>query len=81
MTRTPHASIEDLPEMTDRVHEPKTTDDSFVRLVEEYHEVNRAIHRIETRAEPASEDAEAALKRRRLRLKDEIASMLGRDAA
>jgi hypothetical protein len=37
---------------------------------------NRQIHRIETRVEPASEDVEEEFKRRRVRLKDEIAQML-----
>jgi hypothetical protein len=38
--------------------------------------VNRQIHRIETRVEPTSEDVEEELKRKRVRIKDEIAQML-----
>ncbi|HEY7385025.1 MAG TPA: YdcH family protein [Beijerinckiaceae bacterium] len=62
--------------MADRIHALKTSDSRFARLVEEYHEVNRQIHRIETRVEPASEDVEEEFKRRRVRLKDEIAQLL-----
>ncbi len=76
MSNTPNQLAEDFPDMADRIHALKTTDNRFARLVEEYNEVNRAIHRIETRVEPASEDVEEELKRRRVRLKDEIAQML-----
>jgi uncharacterized protein len=62
--------------MADRIHALKTSDNRFARLVEDYHELNRQIHRIETRVEPSSEDVEEELKRRRVRLKDEIAQML-----
>jgi uncharacterized protein YdcH (DUF465 family) len=76
MSNTPNQLDEDFPDMAERIHALKTSDNHFARLVEEYHELNRDIHRIETRVEPASEDYEEELKRRRLRLKDEIAQML-----
>ena len=76
MGNTPHELAEEFPDMADRIHALKTSDSRFARLVEEYHEVNRQIHRIETRVEPASEDVEEEFKRRRVRLKDEIAQML-----
>ena len=76
MANTPHELAEEFPDMTDRIRELKTSDNRFARLVEEYHEVNRQIHRIETRVEPASEDVEEEFKRRRVRLKDEIAQTL-----
>jgi uncharacterized protein YdcH (DUF465 family) len=76
---TPHELHEEFPDMTDRIRELKMSDGHFARLVEEYHEINRAIHRIETRIEPASDDVEDDLKRKRVRLKDEIALMLQGD--
>ena len=76
MSNTPHDLAEDFPEMRERISELKTSNGHFARLAEDYHEVNRTIHRIETRVEPASEDVEEELKRRRVRLKDEIAQML-----
>jgi uncharacterized protein YdcH (DUF465 family) len=76
MANTPHELAEEFPDMTDRIRELRTKDNHFARLVEEYHEINRQIHRIETRIEPASEDVEEELKRHRVRLKDEIAEML-----
>ncbi len=76
MSNTPHDLTEEFPDQRERITDLKTRDGHFARLVEEYNEVNRTIHRIETRVEPTSEDVEEELKRRRVRLKDEIAQML-----
>jgi uncharacterized protein len=82
MSHTPNPLDEDFPDMAERMHALKTSNNRFARLLEEYHELNRDIHRIETRVEPTSEEVEEELKRRRLRLKDEIAQMLaGEEAA
>ena len=79
MANTPHELAEEFPEMTDRIRELRASDGHFARLADEYHDVNRQIHRIETRVEPTSEDVEEELKRQRVRLKDEIAQMLQGD--
>ena len=76
MSHTPNQLNEDFPEMAERMHALKTANNRFARLLDEYNELNRDIHRIETRVEPTSEDVEEELKRRRVRLKDEIAEML-----
>lgn len=76
MSNTPNQLADDFPEKAEQIHALKETDNHFARLVEEYHELNREIHRVETRVEPTSEDVEEDLKRRRLRLKDEIVAML-----
>ena len=76
MANTPHELAEEFPEFTDRIRELNANNGHFARLSDEYHDVNRQIHRIETRIEPAAEDVEEELKRRRVRLKDEIAQML-----
>ena len=76
MSNTPHDLTEEFPDDRDRISELKTSNGRFARLAEEYNEVNRQIHRVETRVEPASEDVEEELKRTRVRLKDEIALML-----
>ncbi len=76
MANTPHELAEEFPEFTDRIRELNASNGRFARLSDEYHDVNRQIHRIETRIEPAAEDVEEELKRRRVRLKDEIAQML-----
>jgi uncharacterized protein len=76
MSNTPHDLTEEFPDQRERITALKTTNGHFARLAEEYNEVNRAIHRIETRVEPTSEDVEEELKRQRVRLKDEIFQML-----
>jgi uncharacterized protein YdcH (DUF465 family) len=76
MSNTPHDLTEEFPDRRERITELKTSNGHFARLAEEYNEVNRAIHRIETRVEPTSEDVEEELKRQRVRLKDEIVEML-----
>jgi hypothetical protein len=48
----------------------------FARLADEYHEVNREIHRIGADVEAASDARAEELKKRRLALKDEIAGFL-----
>ena len=77
MSNTPHELAEEFPQHLDRMHEMKLSDAHFARLFEEYHEVNRAVHRAETRVEALSDEHEAELRRKRMKLKDEIAQMLG----
>ena len=76
MSNTPHDLTEEFPDDREVITALKGSNGRFARLVEEYNEVNRAVHRIETRVEPAPEEVEDGLKRRRLQLKDEIAAML-----
>ena len=76
MSHTPHELSEEFPEAIETIHELKTADAHFAKLADEYHEVNREIHRIETRTAPASEVYEEELRKRRLLLKDEIASRI-----
>ena len=76
MTHTPHELAADFPEHTDRIHELKESDQHFARLLDEYHEVNRAVHRAETLVEPVSQEAETEMRKRRAVLKDELYRLL-----
>jgi uncharacterized protein YdcH (DUF465 family) len=76
MSHTPHELAEEFPDKAARIHALKTSDAHFARLAEEYHEVNRQIHRMETNIEPVSDETMVSLRKRRLRLKDEIAALL-----
>lgn len=76
MTHTPHELAEEFPDKADKIHEMKTNNAHFVKLANEYHELNRTIHRLETRVEAASEEREEGLRRKRMRLKDEIFAIL-----
>lgn len=81
MSHVPHELAEEFPDQKQRIHDMKLSNAHFARLADDYHEVNRAIHRAETRVEPISDEAEQDLRRRRLHLKDEIAAMLAKQTA
>lgn len=76
MSHTPHELHEEFPEYAERITALKTGDAHFSRLAEEYHEINRAVHRAETNVEPMEELAETELRKKRALLKDEIYAML-----
>jgi uncharacterized protein YdcH (DUF465 family) len=57
----------------------KADDAHFARLADEYHEVNRQVHRIEAETEAASDERTEALKRQRLNLLDEITAIITRE--
>ncbi len=76
MSHVPHELHEEFPEAAEALHTLKTSDAHFARLAEEYHTINREVHRIETDLEPASDDALEELKKKRLHLKDQIAALL-----
>ncbi len=79
MSHTPHELHEEFPEHVENIAAMKETNAHFARLAAEYHEVNRAIHRAETRIDTISEDAEEALRVTRVRLKDALYAMLTAD--
>lgn len=76
MSNAPNDLTEDFPDRADRIHHLKTSNNRFARLYDEYNELNRTIHRIETRVEPKPEEVEEELKRRRLQIKDEIMALI-----
>ncbi len=79
MSHVPHELAEEFPDKVDRIHELKTSNAHFAKLFDEYHLINREIHRIETGVEPASDERSTDLRKQRLLLKDEIAAMLSQD--
>lgn len=76
MTNTPHELAKDFPEFADRLSELKQTDAHFAKLADQYHALNRQVHRAETNVEPIEQMAEAQLRKERSALKDEIYSLL-----
>lgn len=78
MSHTPHELPEEFPDHAARMHTLKTSDNHFARLYDEYHEVNRAVHRAETNVEPMNDAAETDFRRKRAYLKDEIWAILSR---
>lgn len=56
----------------------KGSDAHFARLAQEYHEVNREVHRIEAETEAASDERYETLKKQRLSLLDQITVIVGK---
>ena len=81
MSNTPHDIYEDFPNDVARIQELKASDAHFDRLLTEYHEVNRAVHRAETNVEPMDTLAETDLRKKRAALKDEIARTISKSSA
>jgi len=76
MKNTPHELHEEFPEYAERMHALKTSDAHFARLFDEYHEVNRAVHRAETDIEPTTDEHMEDMRKQRLLLKDELYALL-----
>lgn len=80
MSHTPHELAEEFPDKIDLMSSLKQSDAHFARLAEEYHQINRAVHRAETNVEPMEELAEVQLRKQRALLKDEIYGILCKSA-
>jgi len=76
MSHTPHELAEEFPEHADKIHGLKTSDAHFAKMAEDYHTLNRAVHRAETDVEPTSNDVITDMRKERLQLNDKIAAYL-----
>ncbi len=80
MSHTPHELAEEFPNHLEALHALKTSDAHFARLADRYHEVNRAIHRAETKVEPTDDFHMEEMRKERMQLKDQIWSALSKAA-
>lgn len=71
-----HDLAHEFPEFKARIHELKQTNPAFRELYAEYARVAREIYRIEQEIETSSDDYTEELKRRRVRLKDRLYTLL-----
>lgn len=80
---TPHELTHIFRRDRDLLTALKREDGHYVRLADEYHEVNRQLHRIEAETEAASDERAESLKKLRLGLLDEITAIVtkARDVA
>lgn len=72
MSHTPHELHEEFPEYGVVIHTLKTTDTRFAKLAEEYHLLNRQVHRAEIGVEPMEDQTLEGLKKQRLALLDQV---------
>ena len=71
-----HDLKHEFPELEEKIHEFKVSNNHFRKLFDEYHEINNEIHRIETGAEATSDEVLNELRKKRLHLKDELYTIL-----
>jgi uncharacterized protein YdcH (DUF465 family) len=76
VTHTPHELAAKFPHKKDQIHELKLSNEHFAHLADEYHTVNREIHRIEVEVEAASDARLEDLKKKRISLLDELSTFL-----
>jgi uncharacterized protein YdcH (DUF465 family) len=76
MSHTPHELHEEFPDFADAISALKTQDAHFARMAEEYHDVNRRIHRAETNIDPMEDLAMIELRKERDALKDKLYAMI-----
>jgi uncharacterized protein YdcH (DUF465 family) len=76
MSHTPHELHEEFPAHVALMSTLKAADAEFAQMMEAYHKVNRAVHRAETDVEPTDDANLEQMRRQRMRLKDQIWSVL-----
>jgi len=76
MSHVPHELAAEFPELKDRIHDQKMSNAHFSRLYDDYHNVNREVHRAEAAGLNISDEHYEELKRKRMVLKDELYAML-----
>lgn len=75
MTIDNHSLLNEFPEYKDKIHHLKLNNHHFARLADEYHDVDKEVHRIEQDFSTSDQYLEE-LKKKRLMLKDEIYQIL-----
>ncbi len=78
MGHTPHELIAEFPEYAFKITQLKTSEPHFAKLYEEYHEVNRAVHRAETNIEPTDDIHMETMRKQRAKLKDQLYALLSK---
>ena len=78
MSNTPHELAEEFPDKIDLMHSLKVRDAHFAKLFDDYHDLNRAIHRAETNVEPTDDFNEETMRKKRVVLKDQIWAILSK---
>ncbi|HEX2732621.1 MAG TPA: DUF465 domain-containing protein [Polyangiaceae bacterium] len=76
MSEGQHDLAHEFPENAAAIHRLKSGGGHFARLADDYHEVCKELHRIESGVETPADEYVETLKLKRLHLKDEIAAIL-----
>lgn len=76
MSHVPHELADEFPELKEKIHALKLSDRHFARLFEDYHHLNREIHRVEASSVNISDESFEEMKKSRLKLKDVLFQLL-----
>ena len=76
MSHVPHELAEEFPDKVEKIHALKESDAHFRKLFDDYHELNRAIHRAETNIEPTDDFHAEDIRKKRMALHVELYPML-----
>lgn len=71
-----HSLVNELPDHKETIHTLKMHDAHFAKIFDEYHAVDKAIHRIEQGVENTSDEYLESLKVKRLHAKDTLFGMI-----
>lgn len=75
-TMEKHDLLHEFPELKEKIHELKISDNHFRKLFDSYHELDHSIHSIETGATPTTDEHLNDLRTQRVHLKDELYNYL-----
>lgn len=76
-----HSLLKEFPQYKERIHELKLKDTHFTRLLEEYDRADKELYNIENEVETPSDAYIETLKKKRLKLKDELLAIIRKSAA
>ncbi len=76
MPLTHHPLVKEFPDHKDQIHELKINNNHFAKLMKEYEELDKHVFRIESNAEPTGDEYIRELKKKRLKLKDDLYDMI-----
>ncbi|MCU0417092.1 MAG: DUF465 domain-containing protein [Cytophagaceae bacterium] len=71
-----HDLVHEFPDMREKIHELKISDNHFRKIFDAYHDVDHSIHSIESGANPTTDEHLNELRARRVFLKDELYAYL-----
>lgn len=80
MTLKEHTILKDFPEMSAQIHEAKKNNSHFAGLSDKYDELEHKIHLMESGVEGFTDEQLEELKKKRLKLKDELFCILQKAA-
>ncbi|MDD2693454.1 MAG: DUF465 domain-containing protein [Candidatus Gracilibacteria bacterium] len=74
-----HPFLQDHPELQEKIHELKSTNNHFAKLLREYEGLDKEIGRAESEIPGymMSDDELITLKKEKIKIKDELIAMLG----